>query len=136
MFFCFLFWYLRHFDFVIAIPTGQCQQLSDRNCAFLRIFQSVLTRKFWHRHFQKGYLKIISKLLEKFVKFVKEKIEIIPPENIAKITQFSGSRTAIIGPQSNQGKKNGIWGFKTSISKHYCFCFRQKKIMCVSSDMS
>ena len=75
-----------------------CQQLSDRNRTFLRIFQSVLTTKFWHRHFQKGYLKSISKVLEKFVKF-ERKIEIIPLENIEKITQFSGSGTTIIGHQ-------------------------------------
>ena len=42
-----------------------------------------------------GYLKSISKLLEKIVKF-ERKIEIISPKNIKKITQFSGSRTAIL----------------------------------------
>ena len=99
-----------------------CQQLSDRNRMFLRIFLSVLTIKFWHRHFQKGYLKCISKLLEKFVTF-ERKIEIISPENIEKITQFRGA-----GQQWSDTKVvvrvNGIGRFKTSISKHYRLCFR------------
>ena len=82
------------------------QQLSDRNRTFLRIFQSVLTIKFWHRHFQKGYLKSISKLLEKFLKF-ERKIKIIPSENIEKITQ------SVIDHQGIRATKR----FKTSISK-------------------
>ena len=84
-----------------------CQQLSDRNCTILRIFQSVLTIKFWHRHFQKGYLKSTSKLLEKIVKF-ERKMEIIPPENIEKITQFSGRETAIIGHQGIRASKRAL----------------------------
>ena len=42
-----------------------CQQLSDRNRRFLRIFQSVLTIKFLHRHFQKGLLKEHLKIIRK-----------------------------------------------------------------------
>ena len=81
---------------IIAILV--CQQLSDRNRTFLRIFL-------------KGYLKSISKLSEKFVKF-ERKFEIIPPENIEKITQFSGSGTAIIGHQDIRASKMAIEGLK------------------------
>ena len=87
------------------------QQLSDRNRTFLRIFQSVLTIKFWHGHFQKGCLKSISKSQEKFVKF-ERKIEIIPPENIEKITQFSGNGPAIIGHQGIRVSKMAFEGLK------------------------
>ena len=99
------------------------QQLSDGNRTLLIIFQSVLTLKFWHtcRHFQKGYLKSISQFLEKFVRF-ERKIEIIPPENIEKITQFSRNGTAIIGQQGIRASKMAFGGLKL-ISKHNCFCY-------------
>ena len=87
------------------------QQLSDRNCTFLRIFQSVLTIEFWHRHFQKGYLKSILKLSEIFVK-IERKIEIIHPENIKKITQISGSGTTIIRHQGFRASKMAFQGLK------------------------
>ena len=87
------------------------QQLSDRNRTFFRIFPSLFTIKFWHRHFQKGYLKSISKLLEKFVK-IGRKIEIIPLENIEKITQISGSGTTIIGHQGIRACKMAFEGLK------------------------
>ena len=61
--------------------------------------------------FRKGYLKSISKLLEKFVKF-ERKIEIIPPKNIEKITQFAGSGTAIIGHQGIWASKMAFQGLK------------------------
>ena len=64
-----------------------------------------------HRHFQKGYPKSISKSLEKFVKY-ERKFKIIPPENIEKITQFSGSGTAIIGHQGIRASKMAFEGFK------------------------
>ena len=66
------------------------QQLSDGNHTFLRIFQSVLAIKFWHRHFQKGYRKSISKLWEKIVKF-ERKIEIIPLKTLRKSHNFRGA---------------------------------------------
>ena len=40
------------------------------------------------------------------------KIEIIPPENIKKITQFSGSGTAIIGHQRIGASKMAFEGLK------------------------
>ena len=40
------------------------------------------------------------------------KIEIIPPENIEKITQFSGSGTAIIGDQGIGASKMAFEGLK------------------------
>ena len=83
----------------------------DRNHTFLRIFQSVVTIKFWHRHFQKGYLKSISKLLEKFVKF-ERKNEIRPPQNIDQITQFSGSGKSIIWHQDITASKMAFEGLK------------------------
>ena len=40
------------------------------------------------------------------------KIEIIPPENIEKITQFSGSGTAVIGHQGIRASKMAFEGLK------------------------
>ena len=56
-------------------------------------------------------VKSSSKLLEKIVKF-EGKFEIIPPENIEEITQFSGSRTAVIGHQGIRASKMAFEGLK------------------------
>ena len=91
----------------ICICTGLEAIIRQKSHILENFSISVNIIKFWQRYFQKGYLKSIPKLLEKFVKF-ESKIEIRPPENIEKITQFSGSRTAIIWHQGIRASKMAL----------------------------
>ena len=53
------------------------------------------------------------------------KIEIIPPENIEKITQFSGSGTAIIGHQGIRVSKMAFEGLKLRYPNTTAFALRK-----------
>ena len=63
------------------------------------------------------------------------KIEIIPPENIEKITQFSGSGTAIIGHQGIRASKMAFEGLKLRYPNTTAFVLgkAKKKYVCLLS---